>query len=253
VSDVIAGVTLNLTGTNATSVNGFVQATGSAATLSLANDTSVAKAKITALVSAYNEANNLLNEVTNAKSSLATYGGTLVGNSSVRSLRDQLRALVTGDSSTAGGSSGTGPARSLSALRDIGVEVDKTGNLKTNSVTLDLALNFKFADTTTLLSGNQENQSSFDKTASGLAGDASRAIEKMLGTSGTPTIETNNANKRITKYQDDLTTLEDRMTRILARYQKQFSAMDSMVGQTKATQTGLTSTFAGMMSMYSNK
>lgn len=253
VSDVIPGVTLNLTATNATSVNGFVQATGVPATLSLANDTSVAKAKINALVTAYNDANNLLNEVTNAKSSLATYGGTLVGNSSVRALRDQLRALVTGDSSTAGGISGTGPARSLSALRDIGVEVDKTGNLKTNSVTLDLALNFKFADTVTLLSGNQENQSGFDKTASGLAGDASRAIEKMLGTSGTPTIETANANKRITKYQDDLTTLEDRMTRILARYQKQFSAMDSMVGQTKATQTGLTSTFAGMMSMYTNK
>ena len=253
VSDVIAGVTLNLTATNATTVNGFVQATGSAATLSLANDTSFAKTKIKALVTAYNDAFDLLNDVTNPKSSLATYGGTLVGNSSVRSLRDQLRVLVTGDSSTAGGSSGTGPARSLSALRDIGIEVDKSGKLKTNSLTLDLALNFKFTDTVTLLTGNQENQSSFDKTASGLAGDASRAIEKMLGTSGTPNIETANASKRITKYQDDLTTLEDRMTRILARYQKQFSAMDSMVGQTKATQTGLTSTFAGMMSMYTNK
>ena len=253
VSDVIAGVTLNLTATNATTVNGFVQATGSTATLSLANDTSFAKTKIKALVTAYNDAFDLLNDVTNPKSSLATYGGTLVGNSSVRSLRDQLRVLVTGDSSTAGGSSGTGPARSLSALRDIGIEVDKSGKLKTNSLTLDLALNFKFTDTVTLLTGNQENQSSFDKTASGLAGDASRAIEKMLGTSGTPNIETANASKRITKYQDDLTTLEDRMTRILARYQKQFSAMDSMVGQTKATQTGLTSTFAGMMSMYTNK
>lgn len=253
VSDVIPGVTLNLTATNATSVNGFVTATGSAATLSLANDTSFAKTKIKALVTAYNDAFDLLNDVTNPKSSLATYGGTLVGNSSVRSLRDQLRVLVTGDSSTAGGSSGTGPARSLSALRDIGIEVDKSGKLKTNSLTLDLALNFKFTDTVTLLTGNQENQSSFDKTASGLAGDASRAIDKMLGTSGTPTIETANATKRITKYQDDLTTLEDRMTRILARYQKQFSAMDSMVGQTKATQTGLTSTFAGMMSMYTNK
>ena len=253
VSDVIAGVTLNLTATNATTVNGFVQATGSTATLSLANDTSFAKTKIKALVTAYNDAFDLLNDVTNPKSSLATYGGTLVGNSSVRSLRDQLRVLVTGDSSTAGGSSGTGPARSLSALRDIGIEVDKSGKLKTNSLTLDLALNFKFTDTVTLLTGNQENQSSFDKTASGLAGDASRAIDKMLGTSGTPTIETANATKRITKYQDDLTTLEDRMTRILARYQKQFSAMDSMVGQTKATQTGLTSTFAGMMSMYTNK
>lgn len=253
VIDVIPGVTLNLTGTNATSVNGFVQATGATASLTLANDTSVVKAKITALVTAYNDANNLLAEVTNPKSSLATYGGTLVGNSSVRALRDQLRKLVTDDSSTAGGSAGTGPARTLSALRDIGIEVDKAGKLSTNSIKLDLALNFKFADTVTLLSGNQENQTSFDTTASGLAGDASKAIEKMLGTSGTPTIETDNANKRITKYQDDLTALEERMTRILARYQKQFAAMDSMVGQTKSTQTGLTSTFEGMMAMYTNK
>jgi flagellar hook-associated protein 2 len=253
VSDVIPGVTLNLTGTNATSVNGFVQATGSAATLSLANDTSVAKAKLNALVTAYNDASNLLNEVTNPKSSLATYGGTLAGNSSVRALRDQLRRLVTDDSSTAGGSSGTGPARTLSALRDIGLQVDKNGKLTANSVTLDLALNFKFADTVTLLSGNQENQTAFSLTASGLAGDASKALEKMLGTAGTPTIETENANKRITKYQDDLTALEERMTRILARYQKQFAAMDSMVGQTKNTQTGLTSTFEGMMAMYTNK
>jgi len=253
VSDVIAGVTLNLTGTNATSVNGFVQATGSAATLSLANDTSVAKAKLNALVTAYNDASSLLNEVTNPKSSLATYGGTLAGNSSVRALRDQLRRLVTDDSSTAGGSTATGPARTLSALRDIGLQVDKNGKLTANSVTLDLALNFKFADTVTLLSGNQENQTAFSLTASGLAGDASKALEKMLGTAGTPTIETENANKRITKYQDDLTALEERMTRILARYQKQFAAMDSMVGQTKNTQTGLTSTFEGMMAMYSNK
>ncbi len=253
VSDVIAGVTLNLTGINATSVNGFVQATGSAATLSLANDTSVAKAKLNALVTAYNDASSLLSEVTNPKSSLATYGGTLAGNSSVRALRDQLRRLVTDDSSTAGGSTGTGPARTLSALRDIGLQVDKNGKLTANSVTLDLALNFKFADTVTLLSGNQENQTAFDLTASGLAGDASKALEKMLGAAGTPTIETDNANKRITKYQDDLTALEERMTRILARYQKQFAAMDSMVGQTKNTQTGLTSTFEGMMAMYSNK
>jgi len=245
VKDAIPGVTLNLTGINATLVNEFAQAKTSAATLSLANDTSVAKTKITALVSAYNDANNLLNEVTNPKSSLATYGGTLIGNSSVRALRDQLRILVTDPSST--------PGRSLLALRDIGVEIDKGGNLKTNSVKLDLALNFKFSDTVTLLSGNQENQSAFDKTPSGLAGGVSRAIEKMLGSSGTPTIETDNANKRITKYQDDLTALDDRMTMILARYQKQFATMDSMVGQTKATQTGLTSTFAGMMSMYTNK
>jgi flagellar capping protein FliD len=43
------------------------------------------------------------------------------------------------------------------------------------------------------------------------------------------------------------------MTRVLARYNKQFATMDSMVGQTKSTQTGLTSSFAGLMAMYTNK
>ena len=43
------------------------------------------------------------------------------------------------------------------------------------------------------------------------------------------------------------------MDQLLSRYQKQFAAMDSIVGSAKATQTGLTSTFAGMMAMYTNK
>ena len=64
------------------------------------------------------------------------------------------------------------------------------------------------------------------------------------------TVESANATDRIAKYQEDLTNLEDRMTQLLARYTKQFSEMDSMVGQTKSTQTGLTSSFEGLMAMY---
>jgi len=116
-----------------------------------------------------------------------------------------------------------------------------------------LALNFKFNDTVTLLSGNQEDQKSFDTTASGLAGDASKLLTAMLGASGSLVSETTNANTRITKFQDDLTALNDRMEKVLSRYQKQFAAMDSIVGQSKATQTSLTGTFAGMMAMYTNK
>jgi flagellar hook-associated protein 2 len=265
VAGVILGVTLNLTGVNATQVNGDIKAKGSPASLSLAIDTSVAKTKIAALVTAYNDANDLLDQVSNPKSSLATYGGTLVGNSSVRSIREKLRGLVTQDFFSGGSWSAannnqprpaqnSGPSHTIEALRNIGIEIDTKGKLSTNSVKLDLALNFNFADTVTMLSGNQENQSSTDKAnASGVAGDASKSLSVLLGASGAIITETDNANKRIAKYQDDLATLDDRMTRILARYQKQFAAMDSMVGQTKATQTGLTSTFAGMMAMYTNK
>ncbi len=235
-SEALPGVTLNLLATNT-----------SAASLNLRNDTSGAKTKVLALVTAYNDAMTMLDELTNPKSTLETYGATLSGNSTVTNLRSQLRALVTADSSTAA-SSGT-----LAALRDIGVEVDKTGKLTSNSVKLDLALDLNFANTTTLLSGNQENQSSFDPTASGLAGDASKAIIELISKSGTIATESANATTRISKYKDDLVKLEDRMTRVLARYNKQFATMDSMVGQTKSTQTGLTSSFAGLMAMYTNK
>lgn len=256
VTDAIPGVTFNLLATNAsrvTDANGDTTTTGVPGSLALTVDTSGAKTKLMALVTAYNDANDLLKQVTDPKSTLETYGGTLVGNSSVRAIREQLRNMVTGDSSTAGGGNGTGPAHSLSALRDIGIEVDKTGNLTTNSVTMDVALNFKFDDVVTLLSGNQENQTSFSTAASGLAGDASKTLTTLMGSSGTLATETANANTRISKYKDDLAALEDRMTRLLARYQKQFSSMDSMIGEIKSTQTGLTSTFAGLMAMYTNK
>jgi flagellar hook-associated protein 2 len=253
VSDVIGGVTLNLIGTNATTVNGVTQANSNVATLNLSNDTSVAKNKMLALVTAYNDANSLLVEVTNPKSTLGTYGGTLANNSTVRSLRDQLRTLITGKPNVDSSQVDNVPTLPLQALRDIGIEIDKTGNLTTNSVTMDLALNFKFKDTVTLLSGNQENQPSFSKDFHGLAGDASKLLTTMIGTSGAITTETANANTRITKFQDDLTALNFRMDQLLSRYQKQFAAMDSMVGASKATQTGLTSTFAGMMAMYTNK
>lgn len=233
VSDAITGVTLNLLGT-----------TSSAATVGLNNDTTGAHTKVDALVTAYNDAMNIFDELTNPKSTLATYGGTMVGNSTINSLRAQLRTLVTQDSSTAS-SSGT-----LSAFRDIGIEIDSHGLLKSNSVKLDLALNTDFTNTVTLLSGNQENQSAYDPTKSGLAGDASKTITTMLSTTNTIAKETANANTRISKDQDELTALNDRMANLLTRYTKQFAAMDSIVGQTKSTQTGLTSSFAGLMAMY---
>jgi hypothetical protein len=42
------------------------------------------------------------------------------------------------------------------------------------------------------------------------------------------------------------------MTSLLARYNKQFASMESMVGQSKSLQTSLKSTFEGMMSAYTN-
>jgi flagellar hook-associated protein 2 len=215
-----------------------------AVALDINNDTTAAKAKINALVTAYNDVNALMTEVTNPASTMETYGGTLVGNSTVRTLRDQIRSLVTAQSSTA-------PSSDLAYLHNLGVEVDKTGKLTVNSVKLDLAMDTDFSNTVKLLSGNQEQLSEYDTTTdAGIAGEASRTLSAMLNSTGTMSKESSNATARVSKYEDDLTALDERMSRLLARYTKQFAAMDSIVGQTKSTQTGLTSSFAGLMAMY---
>ena len=233
VTDAIGGVTLNLL------------ATTTSATLGLSNDTTTVKTKIQAMVSAYNDAMSIFDEVTNPKSTLETYGATLVGNSSVRSLRDTLRSLMTAESTTPTSDG------NYSYLHDIGVDIDSAGKLSLKTATLDTALASNFSDVVYLMTGNQEALSTYDTTtAAGIAGEASRTLTTALSSSGTMTVESANATDRIAKYQEDLTKLEDRMTQLLARYTKQFSEMDSMVGQTKSTQTGLTSSFEGLMAMY---
>jgi flagellar capping protein FliD len=43
------------------------------------------------------------------------------------------------------------------------------------------------------------------------------------------------------------------MDALLARYQKQFASMDSLVGKTNSQKTSLKATFDGMMATYTGK
>ena len=237
VSGVIPGVSLTLRGTNHPQSTSVV----------LANDTSQVTTRVNALVTAYNDASNLMNEVTNPKSTLATYGATMVGNSTVQRLRDEMRQMVQVRSDTA-------PSNNVAYLHDIGVQIDSKGVMTVDSVKLGTAVNSDFSNTVKLLTGNQEQLSQYAvATPAGIAGVASRKLSAMLSSTGSLSTESTNATGNVSKYQDDLKKLDDRMQRLLERYSKQFAAMDSIVGQSKSTQTGLTSTFAGLMAMYTNK
>jgi flagellar hook-associated protein 2 len=234
VTDAIGGVTLNL-----------METSSSAATLSLQNDTTAVKTKLQTLVTTYNDAMSLLDEVTNPASTLETYGATLVGNSTVRTIRDTLRGFMTTVSTT------PSTDGSYNYLVDIGLTMDRYGKLSIDKTTLDTALSSYYSDVVYVMTGDQDALSVYDTTtAAGIAGEASRTLYTMLSSSGSVTVESTNATTRIAKYQADLTALEDRMQRLLERYTKQFSSMDSIVGGTKSTQTGLKSSFDGLMAMY---
>jgi flagellar hook-associated protein 2 len=86
-----------------------------------------------------------------------------------------------------------------------------------------------------------------------VAGDAVRKLTTILGATGALVAQTSNAETQNNKYKTDLTKLQTRMDALLVRYQKQFAAMDSLVGNVNSQKTSLKSSFDGMMAMYTNK
>ena len=236
VTDAIAGTTLNFNS---------ITTAGVPANLVFSRDTSSISTKLNALVTAYNDANTMLGVVSDPKSTVETYGATLVGNSMVGSVRSQMRQLISGNSTT--------PAGGLTALRDIGFNIDQKGVLSLDKTKLDSALKNNFDNVVTLVTGNRENQSKFSVLPSGVAGEAVKKLTALLETTAPLTTQSTNLTTKISEYKKQLDKLDIRMTDLLARYNKQFATMESMVGQSKSLQTSLKSTFDGMMATYTNK
>ena len=234
ITDAIPGSTLEL----------FTTTTG-AASLDFSRDTSTVKTKIKALVTAFNDANSMLTVVSDPKSTVAEYGASLVGNNIVSTVRSQMRSLITTDS--------TSPSGGLNALRDLGLSINRSGILELDAIKLDSAMLNKFDNVVTLLTSNQEKLSATSALPAGAAGEAVKKLTNLLDVSGSITTQSTNLTQKITAYKKELTVLDTRMTALLTRYNKQFASMESIVGQSKTLQTGLKSTFEGMMSVYTNK
>ena len=214
VTDALPGVSLNLK-----KVNGVSNPSTS---VYLTRDTSTVRANVVALVQAYNDAKSMLGVVSDPKSSVETYGATLVNDSLVSNMRNQLREMFMSDSST--------PGVAVKSLRDLGISLDMTGAMTLDNAKLDTALQTNFDDVVTTFTANQNNRSATSPL----------------------TTQSVNAESQNAKYADQLAALQTRMDDLLARYTKQFSVMESLVGSINSQKTSLKSTFDGMMSMYTN-
>jgi flagellar hook-associated protein 2 len=234
ITDIIPGVTLSLKGV-----------TTSAASISMDRDTTDLKTRLNALVVAYNDFNDIVNQTTDPKSTLETYGNTLVGDSTVRMIRQQMRSLLFSPSST--------PGRSVSALSQLGYSLNEKGILSLDAAKLDTVIQNNFEDVTKLFTGGYNNLSTYSSLRAGIAGDAVKKLTDMLSSTGQLATKTNNANTENDKYRVRLVALQTRMDALLARYQKQFASMESLVGSVNSQKTSLKSTFDGMMAMYTNK
>jgi flagellar hook-associated protein 2 len=186
----------------------------------------------------------MLTVVSDPKSTVETYGATLVGNSTVNNVRTQMRAMITSDSPN--------PTDGLTAYRDLGITLNRSGELELDEAKLDTVLQTKYDSMVTMLTANRENLSPLSALSAGASGAAVKKLTELLDSKASLTTQSGNLTKKIDDYKLELTKLEDRMTTLLERYNKQFGAMESMVGQSKNLQTSLKSTFDGMMSAYTN-
>lgn len=234
ITDAVQGLTFDLKTT-----------TTSAATVALNRDTAPIKEKIQALVTAYTDTRDILTEVANPNSSLEVYGGTLVGDSTVNTMRQQLRSMFSGNSST--------PGTTVGALWQMGVKIDEKGVMTLDETKLDTVLKDNHDDVVKSFTGGYNNLGTYSTLSAGYAGDAVKKLTNIISAKGALMTNTETANQQNTKYKEQLDKLSTRMDSLLQRYVKQFSVMESLVGQSNSMKTSLKSSFDGLMSMYTNK
>jgi flagellar hook-associated protein 2 len=166
-------------------------------------------------------------------------------SSSDRAVRQQMRNLLFGQSST--------PGTSITSLGDLGFKTDNKGVLSLDDAKLDAALKDKYSDVIKAMTGNQNNLSERFTQPSGIAADAFRRLTSLVAPNGPLMTKSESAETENDKYSAQLEKIKARMETLLARYTKQFALMESLVGGVNAQKTSLKSTFEGMMSMYTNK
>lgn len=232
INDVVDGVTLNL----------FTETTG-AAQVDMNRDTASIKDSIKNLVSAHREFEETLQILGDRNSPVDQFGGALAGDNLLRTIRSQVRDMITIESTT--------PGESVKAGRHIGLAFDKFGVLQIDENKLDEALQTRFDEVMTMFSAGTNNQSLTSANPAGLAGEAVKRLDKLLRFGNVIDGQSKRASDQVLRYEADLEKHEDRMQKLLARYTSQFSVMESIVGQSNSMRTSLKGTFEGMMSMYS--
>jgi len=235
ITDAVTGLTLNLYAASSTSSSFLV-----------ARDTAAVKANLTSLVAAYNDLKKTLDTVSDKSSADSKIGRSLVNDSLVQQIRSRVNGMLINLSST--------PGSSIRSLSDLGIIMQRDGTLMLETPQkLDTALSANFADVAKMLSADIQSQAGSKAVQRGLAGDAFAQLTALVATKGPIATQQTAAGDDIKRNQTAQSDLQKKMTALLARYTKQFAAMDALVTNIKSQQSGLTTQFQNLSAMYNNK
>ncbi len=217
-SSTIPGITITAVKATADPAN------PTSAQLAIATDTSATAKAVQGFVTAYND-------LASTFSSLASYdattktAGPLLGDSSVSLIQSRIRQALTSPVS--------GAASDLNSLAQIGITTNADGTLAFDTS--------KFPATAT--DGRSSDLGKLFAGTTGIAGQLDTLISNFTGTGGTLKAHQQALSDQLAQLSDQQTALNTRIADFQARYQAQFSALDTIVQQLNQTSSYLTQQF----------
>lgn len=229
ISDAIDGVGLDLRAL-----------TEGSATVTVQPDNGVIQSRFSRVMTAYNGLQDLIQRASVPGSDGVALNGVLVGDPSIRLLRESVRQLFTQPSDSAGGD--------LHSFWQMGLGIDRDGRMTLDSAKLDTVLAERLPDVNRAMTAMRAPGEADTGQGLGLGGRAVAALDQLSRSDGFLKTQTTNAQSRIDAQQKALVALEDRMARLKTRYLQQFSAMESILNAS----SGVKSSLSGLSSLISS-
>jgi flagellar hook-associated protein 2 len=170
-------------------------------------------------VESYNEMFAVVAELTQVNEDGTA--GQLVGDSTIRTMMNQLRGAL--------GGIVTIDKFSTQSLASIGIKTERDGTLSLNEATLTKQLNSNFEQFGALFAGDE-----------GIGKALSNVVSEYKGIGGIVESKIKSATSSIDRINEERTDFDERMGRYEARLFSQFTTMDLLVSQLQATGDYLT-------------
>jgi flagellar hook-associated protein 2 len=216
VAGAIDGVTIDLV----TAVPGEIS------TLNIENDEAAVRQTITGFVESYNKLVETFDKLTSYDSTTTT-AAPLLGDAAVRGIRDRVRREL---SAAVGGLDAP-----FATLGEAGIELQLDGKLEISDDRLSTVLGSDF--------------SRFGQLFAATDGYATRlhtVVDDYLGSDGILETRTAGLNGRIEVFGDQRDRLADRLVALETRLMRQFTALDTLIGQLSSTSNFLAQQLANL-------
>jgi flagellar hook-associated protein 2 len=220
-TDVISGVSINLKKADPAKTE----------TLTIDLDKDAAKTKINDFIKAYNAMSASLGAL-GSYDATTKKGGPLLGDSTLRGVQNQVRQAL---SNPVAGMDG------VKTLAEIGIKTNKEGALELDETRFNK-----------VMASNPDAIGKLFTSEGGLAKRFDNMLTNYLSSTGSLTARVEGINKQINGIDDQRTKLDTRMADLKARLTKQFTAMDSLLGQLNATGSYLSQQLANLPGFVDN-